>query len=57
MIRITAARYVNLDKEVAGFTIVPVMVYKEANGTIRIRNIGMPPVWKLKQILASIKKG
>ncbi|MHB1587728.1 MAG: thioredoxin fold domain-containing protein [Acidiferrobacteraceae bacterium] len=51
------AKNMRLDKQIAGFTIVPVMVYKEANGTIRIRNIGMPPVWKLKKILASIQKG
>ncbi|MHB8253308.1 MAG: hypothetical protein ACYDEV_06305 [Acidiferrobacter sp.] len=50
------AENMKLDNQLAGFTIVPVMVYKQANGIIRIRNIGMPPVWKLKKILASIKK-
>jgi len=50
------ARNMKLNKQIAGFTIVPVMVYKETGGAIRIRNIGMPPVWKLKKILASIKE-
>lgn len=45
-----------LDTEAAGFPLVPILVYKKADGTIRIINSGAPPVWALKQVLASIKK-
>lgn len=45
-----------LDTEAAGFPLVPILVYKKADGTIRIISSGAPPVWALKQVLASIKR-
>lgn len=45
-----------LDTQAAGFPLVPILVYRKADGTIRIINSGAPPVWALKQILASIKR-
>jgi len=45
-----------LDTEAAGFPLVPILVYQKADGTIRVINSGAPPVWALKQIVASIKR-
>ncbi len=44
-----------LDVAAVGFPLVPILIYKKADGTVRIINSGAPPVWALKQILASIK--
>jgi len=55
-VRRELAMNLKLDIEAAGFPLVPILVYQKTDGTIRIVNSGAPPVWALKQMLASIKK-
>ncbi|HUW97913.1 MAG TPA: thioredoxin fold domain-containing protein [Acidiferrobacter sp.] len=55
-VRRALAVNLKLDVEAAGFPLVPILVYKKADGTIRIMNSGAPPTWALKQILASIQR-
>ncbi len=55
LVRQQLARNLKLDTQAAGFPLVPILVYQKTDGTIRIVNSGAPPVWALKQILASIK--
>ena len=54
----TAELHANLalDHKIAGFSLVPVLVYQKTDGAIRFIDTGAPPVWVLKQMLSGIAR-